>query len=206
MDRHYRQVHDFAGTALATDPPIYPQGNPLFIENYHVLVDELNDRLASRQFPDSGLAPMLEIRPVSTKYSFFPISDARVEPSTRRTPLPDYYLETNFNPGTLRAPVAGFLRDIDVYSDLRGQSRNTVLVRGGTSHTYIPSQNSDLYKVEMATPVFRPEESQPYPDLFRRQQFSNQSTPRPFIDGTIGQDLFMNNTRTQLRTATTSMH
>lgn len=204
MDRQYRQVHDFAATALATDKPIYPQGNPVFIESQHERVDELNDRLLARQFPDTGLSPMLEIRPVSTKYSFFPISDARVEPSSRRTPIPEYYLETNFNPGTARAPIAGLLRDMDVFSELRGQSRNTVLVRGGTSHTYIPSQTSDLYKIQMATPIFRPEESQPHPDLFRRQQFSQHSAPRPFIDGAIGQDMFMNNTRTQLRTATTS--
>ena len=43
-------------------------------------VDELNDRMAQRHFPDMSLEPNYDCRPVPTKYSHFPIVN-------RRTPL-----------------------------------------------------------------------------------------------------------------------
>ena len=40
-------------------------------------VDELNNRIKERQFPDSPLEPMINPRSVPTKYSLFPIINRR---------------------------------------------------------------------------------------------------------------------------------
>ena len=69
------------------------------------------------------------------------------------------------------------------------------LQRGAPQFEYIPSSQSDLYKVDIATPS-RVEE-QPYPGLFDIP--SNIITSESKLHANIGADRFFNNTRIQLR-------
>lgn len=155
-------------------------------------VDELNQRIKSRQFPDSPLEPNFDPRPIPTKYALFPVINRRKLTMEPVIPYLDYNGTANFNPGTHRAPPSGILNKIDVETVLRNQTM--ALQRGADQGVYVPSSNSDLYNVHV---ISRPSE-QPHPILFERQQFSN--APHPNVaTSNIGRDLLYNHTRTQLR-------
>jgi len=152
-------------------------------------VNELNNRLGSRQFPDVALQPNFDPRPLATKYAFTP---SYPKPSVRIQRNVDHVVELNFNPGSSRAPPQGFLNNIDKETMLRNQA--FALQHGADQGVYVPSSNSDLYKT---TIVSTPGEPQPFPSLFSKSQFAVTENP---VEGTnIGKNVFFNHTRTQLR-------
>jgi len=155
--------------------------------------DELNNRITDRQFPDLPLEPNFDPRPVPTKYSLFPIANLRKPSTEQELPYPEYSSKILFNPGTSMAPRSGF--SVDTETTLRNQ--NFALQNGAPQQMYIPSSDSDLYKV---TIVHRPME-QPNPYLFERPTFDHQPHPN-VADSIIGRDSFFNHTRTQLRNST----
>jgi hypothetical protein len=157
-------------------------------------VDELNSRINTRYFPDSPLEPNFDPRSIPTKYSHFPIINRRKQTHEPVVPYLDYNARINFNPGTQRAPPSGFLNNIDTETILRNQT--FALQRGAEQGIYVPSSNSDLYKVTV--PSGSIQDPQPHPDLFYRERFDQ--SPHPNVQGTnIGRDRFFNHTRTQLR-------
>ena len=156
-------------------------------------VDEINSRLRTRQFPDSQLAPNFSRNPVMTRYSRFPIVD-RVAPSQEPIrAVPMHSVEKNFNPGS-RAPPTTFLQSIDVESGLRNQ---TVAKQKADQAFYVPSSNSDLYKVNV--PRASNIQPQPHPGLFTPTNTNVTSREERVRSIPIGRDLFNNHTRTQLR-------
>ena len=116
--------------------------------------------------------------------------------SSSSVPIEENYnhsLEKNFSPPVAAVgPVSGFINNVDQESELRNQYH--ALQKGAGQDVYIPSSNSDLYKVSV---VSRPSE-QPYPGLFETQQF-DQRNHANLAHGNIGKETFHNNTRTQLR-------
>jgi len=155
-------------------------------------VDELNDRMQSRHFSDSPLQPNFDPRPVPTKYAFFPVINRRTPLKEPVVPYLDYNLSANFNPGTQKAPPSGYLNNVDIENQLRNQ--HFALQHGSYQGVYVPSSNSDMYKVPV--PLGSQQDTQPYPDLFAQPQFNTVVSP----DLTnIGQDQLFNHTRTQLR-------
>lgn len=157
-------------------------------------VDELNQRLEMRHFPDSPLEPNYDPRPVPTKYSLFPIVDRRAPAHAARLEYPDYNGGVNFNPGSDRAPPIGFSKNVDTETVLRNQ---TFAIQNGASRgVYVPSSTSDLYNVSV--PVSTNAPAQTHPLLFERQLFDGSLHPNLAADN-IGRDTFFNNTRTQLR-------
>jgi hypothetical protein len=153
-------------------------------------VDELNDRMKERQFPDSPLEPMFAPRSVPTKYSHFPIINRR---KTMNEPVIPYldYNTINFNPGTQRAPPSGMLKNIDTETVLRNQ---TMALQKADQSVYVPSSTSDLYNVSI---VSKPGE-QTHPLLFERPTFVN-NLHENVSSANIGRDQLFNHTRTQLR-------
>lgn len=157
-------------------------------------VDELNDRLQTRHFPDSPLEPSFDPRPVPTKYALFPIVNRRKPMQEPVIPYLDYNGGVNFNPGSRRAPPVGYLNNIDLETNLRNQ--NFALQHGAEQRTYIPSSNSDLYKVSVAASSNTMQQTHPL--LFERQMFDTAVHPN-LIGANIGRDQLFNHTRTQLR-------
>ena len=90
------------------------------------------------------------------------------------------------------APTSGFTRSVDVETTLRNQT--FALQHGASQSVYVPSSASELYNVSVVSSP----SVQPHPDLFARQQFSNQVHPN-LVDTSIGNNRFFNHTRTQLR-------
>lgn len=158
----------------------------------HERVDELNERISTRHFPDMHLAPNFNLRPVPTKYSRFPIVERRKPVLEERIDFVQHDVNANFNPGTARAPPSGFLNNIDVETVLRNQV--FALQGGHSASTYISSSKSDLYNVS----VISGKSEQPFPLLFSQQTFNNNVHPNN-ASGNIGNETFFNHTRTQMR-------
>ena len=157
-------------------------------------VDELNDRMASRHFPDSPLQPNFDPRSVPTKYAHFPIINRRTPLKEPVIPYLDYNLSANFSPGTQMGPPSGYVNNVDIENQLRNQ--HFALQRGGNPGTYIPSSTSDLYRVTV--PRGSQQEPQPYPDLFAQVQY-HTTMEGEISNSHIGKDVLYNHTRTQLR-------
>lgn len=155
-------------------------------------IDELNNRITSRQFPDNPLEPNYDLRPVATKYALYPILDR--QPKSASDTEYKIYNISNFNPSTKMSPVSGYFSNIDTETKLRNQTE--ALQHGAVKGVYIPSSNSDLYNT---TVISNYTIEQPYPGLFTRTEFSNQIHPNLQYNS-IGNDIFNNHTRTQLRT------
>ena len=158
----------------------------------HDRTDELNNRMNERYFSDKPLEANFDPRPVPTKYAHFPIINRRTPAKEPIMHEPTYAVTDNFNPGNRRAPINGFISNIDVETKLRNQA--FALQRGADQNVYIPSSKSDLYVTSI---VSRPG-VQPHPDLFSRPQFVGRNVTN--VENTnIGKDTFLNHTRTQLR-------
>lgn len=156
-------------------------------------VDELNDRIQSRQFSDKPLAPNFSSRPLMSKYSHFPIIERRAPYEESIQAVPIHNVHTNFSPATQNGPPRGYLVNVDLESDLRNQS--VALQRCSTQATYVPSSNSDLYKVEVPSTAG----PNPHPGLFASNYETYSTFRQDYLPATIGNDTFHNHTRTQLR-------
>jgi len=175
-----------------------PYGAPCALLNgQNERVEELNDRLMNRVFPDIGLEPNFDPRPVATKYSLFPVLDARKAATVPIQTHLDYYPEVMFNPGNGRGPVNGYLRRVDTENDLRNQTR-VLNSCDDISGKYIPSLESDLYIVDLTTKKpLGGIDDQTHPMLFT--PFVLKTTESNIQQYDIGQSVFQNHTRTQLR-------
>lgn len=161
-------------------------------------VDELNERIQRRQFPDKPLAPNFSSRPVLTKYSRFPILDRRAPFEEPIQPVDKFHVSTNFNPGSY-APPTTYLQSVDTESGLRNQT--VAYHRRAPQSVYVPSSTSDLYKVEIPYSSTQPTNGQQsHSSLFNLPTIES-TTREAFVRNhvTIGKDLFFNNTRIQLR-------
>jgi len=159
----------------------------------HERVDDLNSRLRGRQFPDTALEPNYDPRPIPTKYSLFPILDRRTPVKVPKMEYDTYDTEKTFAPISGTAHFSGYSANVDTEIDLRNQ--RFALQRDCILNSYIPSSDSDLYKV---TIVSKPSE-QPFKDLFRPNEFDKSTHPNLANATSIGNDKFFNHTRTQLR-------
>ena len=154
-------------------------------------VDELNSRIYDRFRPDQPLQASLNVRPTSTKYAYFPIIDLRKQSAIDLAPTLDYSIASGFVPPAARGPTVGYTDNIHIESQLRNQF--FALQKGADQGVYVPSSNSDLYRISM--PQSSKPEVQPYPELFSQPTFQNN---RAILPG-VGGDLLFNNTRAQLR-------
>ena len=93
-------------------------------------LDELNVRLVDRQFPDSPLAPNIDVRPVQTKYTKFSVLDKHPYSKVESNKFSSYEIKNNFNPGSDKAPVSGYFSNVDLESDLRNQKYGKTQVKG----------------------------------------------------------------------------
>jgi len=157
--------------------------------------DELNNRILERTVSDKPLPPNFTPRPVLSKYALFPMLDARKPTTVPIQPNYNYSIESNFTPPLMNVgPVSGIINNIPLESDLRNQ--NFALHKGNDSTVYVPSSNSDLYKVYIQSAP----SNQPHPDLFDQPSFSQLTHPNIQNNPQVGTDRFHNNTRTQLKT------
>jgi len=151
--------------------------------------EELNQRISSRNIPSGYLEAKFSPRPVSTKYSLLPVVDQYKKANVPIVTTAPYNVGKIFNPGNAQAPWSGFATNVDVETILRNEA---FALQYCDQATYVPSSNSDLYKIEVnqGRPI-----QQPFPDLFATPALA------PFNPNQlgIGKDLFNNATRQQLK-------
>ncbi len=154
---------------------------------------QTNQRIYSRNIPSQMLQPYLNVRPVITKYSYFPIVDPRKNISAPLQQMPTYNVHKVFNPGNAVAPWSGFATNINTESELRNQ---IYALQKCSQAVYVPSSESDLYTYKFQTRT----QPNPHELLFQTQSFESfNPNPSP---GMCGSGLFYNNTRCQIKDMT----
>ena len=153
-------------------------------------VDELNERISSRNIPSEPLQPFYYQTPVSTKYGYMPILDQRKESSVPLNNFPIFSPHTTFNPGNNMAPWHGFANNVNVESTLRNQFFG---LQDCEQAYYVPSSKSDLYNINVPAPS-QPVNQQ-FPLLFQREVFDHFN---PNSDN-LGNSFFNNSTRTDIK-------
>jgi hypothetical protein len=172
--------------------PIINTPQHLFVKK-HNSIDDINHRMNNRNYSDIPLQPNYNPRPISTKYSHFPMYNGRKPTHESLLTYPSFQTTSNFYPGTQNAPVQGFTDNIDLETILRNQT--TKLQHGAEQGVYIPSSDSDLYKVNLPKPSEI--KAQPHPGLFKKENYEAKQNTN--FHPEIGNEIFFNHTRTQLR-------
>ena len=140
-------------------------------------LDEINQRVLSRFQPEVSLPPIFDARPVMTKYTLFPMLDNRMP-----TQVP---IQPNYT-----SPVAAYMRNIHVETDLRNQMYMTPDV-------YVPSSTSDLYRVDIPGGTGTGENTL-HSLLFQQFIFDHHVHPN-LVNTKVGTEMLHNSTRSQLR-------
>ena len=155
--------------------------------------EQSNRRIYDRNIPSQMLQPYLDVRPVMTKYSYFPIVDPRKRVSVPLEQQPTYNVHNVFNPGNTTSPWSGFASNINKESELRNQ---IYALQKCSQSVYVPTSNSDLYQYKFHSQ----KQHNPHDLLFEQQTFL-PFNPNPGSD-LIGSHMFLNNTRAQVRDMT----
>jgi len=159
------------------------------------ITNSINTRIYDRNIPSHVLQPYISVRPVMTKYSIMPIVDPRAPVKTPLKQQPVYNVGEVFNPGNAQAPWSGFSTNINIESELRNQ---IYALQACSQSVYVPSSDSDLYQFHFKNKASS--KDQPFPELFQKEYFS-PFNPNP---ENIGNRLFQNHTRQQLKNLTPS--
>lgn len=155
--------------------------------------ENANKKIYDRNIPSQLLQPYLDVRAVSTKYSYFPIVDPRKENSVSFEQMPKYNVHKIFNPGNTQSPWSGFVSNINTESELRNQ---IFALQKCSQNEYVPSSKSDLFNYKFQTK----KEPTSHNLLFEHNSFQ-QFNPNP-DSNIIGTCLFMNSTRSQMKDLT----
>jgi len=157
--------------------------------------NQTNTRIYDRNLPSQMLQPYLDVRPVMTKYSYFPIVDPRKELNVKLTQQPTYNVNKVFNPGNAQAPWSGFSSNINTESELRNQ---IFALQKCSQSVYVPNSTSDLYNVNIESKIQN--QNVEHSLLFQNEQFCNfDPNPNSKI---VGSGIFYNSTRTQVKDLT----
>ena len=155
--------------------------------------EETNTRIYDRNIPSQVLQPYLDVRPVMTKYSYFPIVDPRKSNTVPLIAQPTFNPHATFNPGNTTSPWSGFASNVNTESELRNQ---IYALQKCSQSVYVPSSKSDLYNYG-----FTPKPThQSHSLLFEKDSFS-QFNPNP-DSKTVGAGMFFNSTRVQVKDMT----
>jgi hypothetical protein len=168
--------------------------SPECVSNIH---KETNQRIYDRNIPSQMLQPYLDVRPVMTKYSYFPIVDPRKEINVQLQQTPTYNVNNIFNPGNTRSPWSGFASNINKESELRNQ---IYALQKCSQSVYVPNSSSDLYQHNFNSVK---QQQSSHSLLFTNESFSDFN-PNPHSN-IIGVGIFNNSTRTQVKDLTEKM-
>jgi len=155
--------------------------------------EQSNRKIYDRNIPSQMLQPYLDVRPVMTKYSYFPIVDPRRQLDVPLQQLPTYNVHKVFNPGNTTSPWSGFASNINKESELRNQ---IYAYQKCSQSVYVPNSNSDLYNYKFHST----KQPNPHELLFKKETFASfNPNQQPEI---LGSQIFLNNTRSQVKDMT----
>mgnify|MGYP007114334895 CR=1 FL=1 len=155
--------------------------------------EQTNTRIYDRNVPSQMLQPYLDVRPVMTKYSHFPIVDPRKALTVPMQQMPTFNINKTFNPGNTTSPWSGFASNVNTESILRNQ---VYALQKCSQAVFVPSSNSDLYNYKFQSQ----KQANPHELLFQQDKFQDFN-PNP-DKNVVGSGMFYNNTRCQLKDMT----
>jgi hypothetical protein len=164
--------------------------------NVQTIHEETNKRIYDRNLPSQMLQPYLDVRPVMTKYSYFPVVDPRKEINTQLVQMPTYNVHNVFNPGNTQSPWSGFASNINKESELRNQ---IYALQKCSQAVYVPNSGSDLYEYSFNSV----QQNMQHQLLFNNETF-NEFNPNPH-NNVVGVSIFNNSTRSQIKDLTDKM-
>jgi hypothetical protein len=152
-----------------------------------------NIRIYERNLPSKQLQPYIDVRAVSTKYSYFPIVDPRKQNHVKLNQMPTFSPHSVFNPGNTQSPWSGFASNVNLESDLRNQ---IFALQKCSQSTFVPKSGSDLYQYSFNTKNV----PQTHQLLFEKERF-DKFNPNP-DNKLVGFSAFNNSTRSQVKDIT----
>ena len=153
--------------------------------------DIINNTICNRNFPSNNLQMNFSPRPSMSKYASMPLMENHKPSNVPLKIAPNYHSTETFYPGTRKPPFCGFSSIIDHESLLRNQF---FALQKGESHVYVPSSNSDLYENNID---FINNKNDLNKHLLFKEELFNDFNPN--LSENIGNELFNNNTRVQLK-------
>lgn len=150
--------------------------------------DYINNKLFQRNLSDTPLKPLFDFRSLPTRNTWYPAVDDRLKYKQRT--YETYTPETVFAPINTKGPISGYRVD----DESRLKNIYFALQHGADQRVYVPNSDSDLYRVSV------PEESDPqaqaFPGLFMVPPMITEAPP---AQDKVGQEIFNNSTKTQIR-------
>ena len=163
--------------------------------NYNVVLQNINNNIGNniyeRVVPSHEMQMNFGFRPIMSKYATMPILDNRVQSQVNINKEPIYNNNEVFFPGTSKPHFNGFASNIDNESTLRNQF---FALQKGDKHLYVPNSNSDLYENNLDIKNYNFNLDNLI--LFKKENFEDFN---PNISNKIGNNIFNNSTRVQLK-------
>lgn len=169
--------------------------------------DDIDKRIYERTLAtDIKLRPNFDPRPVDTRHILYPIvpsisrqSEEVSKTTTKTSQIPireylEYDITKVFSPIQSKAPIEGYLHNVNTESSLRNQFFG--IQHGAIQSVYIPSSNSDLYRPTV--PFHHNEVVQPFPLLFEKDTYTTTGNNQIY-NSSIGKNIFNNATKQQMR-------
>lgn len=150
--------------------------------------DYINKKIYERILADNPVKPTIDIRSLPTRNVLYPAMDNREIYNPR-----DY---AKFDPKNSFAPIQakGPFEGYKVKDESQLRNQYFALQRGAEQAVYVPSSNSDLYKVTV--PESGDALQQPYPNLFYVPKMTTELPPNQDV---IGRNMFFNHTKFQVQ-------
>ena len=165
------------------------------MEQYNVTLqnydNRINNNIYGRNVPSNYVNNNFGFRPTSTKYSKMHILDDFQEPKTSIKMHDTFDINNTFFPATSKPHFDGFATNVDNESKLRNQF---FALQKGDAHQFIPSSTSDMYVNNIDFKTFNIDINSSL--LFRSENYDNFN---PNISNNIGNEIFNNSTRVQLK-------
>lgn len=139
---------------------MYSDNEPLERTNF------INLEIYKRNVSSTPLQPYLNIKPVCTRNTIFPMLDFRKGSNVSMLQRPTFDIEKTFNPSDRKAP--NFSSYINTESELRNQ---IFAIQKNPQSYYVPNENSDLYFYRFETN--KENLNQPHKYLFVNEKFEN---------------------------------
>ena len=151
----------------------------------------INDSIANRNFPSNNLGMNFSFRPVNTKYTLMPTYNHPIESSVPINNSQVYDVTSTFFPGTRKPHFFGFATNVDKESTLRNQF---FALQKADQVAYVPNSSSDLYENNITFSTHNANLDAHL--LFKEESFNDFN---PNISNSIGNEIFYNSTRVQLK-------
>jgi hypothetical protein len=153
--------------------------------------NSINNSIANRNFPSNNLGMNFSFRPVNTKYTLMPTYNHATQSTVPINNNALYDVSNTFFPGTRKPHFYGFATNVDKESTLRNQF---FALQKADQVAYLPNTSSNLYEnnINFLTHNANLDEQL----LFKEESFNDFN---PNISNSIGNEIFYNSTRVQLK-------